>query len=227
MTHNLMNLLDSAFALLVPLCLALFYHASGKNRRVLLFFSAWTILVSCLASTGFLTNTRALPPRMAFVLLPSCLLVIWAFRKLRGVNLNPDFLLALHALRLPVELVLHALCALHLVPRLMTFEGYNIDILTGVSAIFLLLYRRLTGRPLDRKIWIAWNIAGLLLLLVIIGLAVFSVPSPLQQLAFDQPNVAVLVFPYVLLPAVIVPLVLLSHLLALRRLFSVGSSPAG
>ncbi|HUQ96495.1 MAG TPA: hypothetical protein VM010_02440, partial [Chitinophagaceae bacterium] len=38
------------------------------------------------------------------------------------------------------------------------------------------------------------------------------------QLAFDQPDIAVLYFPFVLLPGVVVPVVLLSHLAAIRQL---------
>ncbi|MEM9987092.1 MAG: hypothetical protein AAF804_18515, partial [Bacteroidota bacterium] len=51
-----------------------------------------------------------------------------------------------------------------------------------------------------------------------VGIAILSAPLPFQQLAFEQPNVAVLRFPYVLLPGVVVPLVLLSHLLSLKYL---------
>lgn len=37
------------------------------------------------------------------------------------------------------------------------------------------------------------------------------------QIGFDQPNVALLSFPYTWLPAVVVPTVLLSHLLCLKK----------
>jgi hypothetical protein len=42
---------------------------------------------------------------------------------------------------------------------------------------------------------------------------------PAQQLNFDQPNRAVLYFPYVWLPAIVVPIVLFSHLAALWQIF--------
>jgi hypothetical protein len=42
----------------------------------------------------------------------------------------------------------------------------------------------------------------------------------MQQIAFDQPNIGVMYFPFVWLPACIVPLVLLSHLASLYQLVS-------
>jgi hypothetical protein len=49
--------------------------------------------------------------------------------------------------------------------------------------------------------------------------AVLSTPSAFQKFAFNQPNVAILHFPYTLLPAFIVPLVLFSHLAGIRYLY--------
>ena len=48
--------------------------------------------------------------------------------------------------------------------------------------------------------------------------AALALPSPMQKIAFEQPNLAVMFFPFNLLPAVVVPLVLLAHLTAIRRL---------
>ncbi|HVF96549.1 MAG TPA: hypothetical protein VM871_04480, partial [Flavisolibacter sp.] len=44
--------------------------------------------------------------------------------------------------------------------------------------------------------------------------------------AFDQPNIAVLYFPFIWLPSFIVPVVLLSHLVCIRQLLKwrVGTS---
>ncbi len=42
--------------------------------------------------------------------------------------------------------------------------------------------------------------------------------TPIQQLAFDRPNQAVLFFPDVWLPAVVVPIVLFRHFASLCKL---------
>jgi hypothetical protein len=57
-----------------------------------------------------------------------------------------------------------------------------------------------------------WNWICLALLLNIVVRAVLSAPSPIQQFAFDQPNIAILHFPFVFLPGFIVPAVLFCHL---------------
>jgi hypothetical protein len=67
--------------------------------------------------------------------------------------------------------------------------------------------------------FLLWNLVCLGLLLNIILNAVLSAPVPFQKFAFDQPNIAVLYFPFVWLPSCVVPLVLLSHLAAIRKLY--------
>jgi len=101
----------------------------------------------------------------------------------------------------------------------MTFEGRNWDILSGITAplVWFLGYRQ---RTLPRWVLFTWNLVCLGLLFNIVGNAILAAPFDFQQQAFDQPNIAVLYFPYVWLPAVVVPLVLLSHLVALRGLAS-------
>ncbi|MDB6080057.1 MAG: putative transrane protein of unknown function, partial [Akkermansiaceae bacterium] len=45
-----------------------------------------------------------------------------------------------------------------------------------------------------------------------------SAPFPFQRLALDQPNVAILSFPFIWLPTFIVPVVLFTHLASIRQL---------
>ena len=48
--------------------------------------------------------------------------------------------------------------------------------------------------------------------------AILSSPFPLQQFAFDQPNIAILYFPFSWLPTFVVPVVLFCHLASIRQL---------
>jgi len=48
--------------------------------------------------------------------------------------------------------------------------------------------------------------------------ALFSAPSPIQKFAFDQPNIAILNFPFSWLPTFIVPIILFGHLTSIRQL---------
>ena len=56
------------------------------------------------------------------------------------------------------------------------------------------------------------------LLLNIVFIAIFSAPFSFQKFAFEQPNIAVLFFPFSWLPAFIVPVVLFCHLASIRQL---------
>ena len=132
-------------------------------------------------------------------------------------SLDVKTLTLLHIVRIPVEFILYWLFLYKVVPGIMTFEGRNFDILSGLTAPFVYYfgYRR---KLLSKTILISWNIACLLLLFNIVITAILSAPAPFQHFAFDQPNIALLYFPFVWLPAFIVPVVLLSHLVALRYL---------
>ncbi|MEM9929813.1 MAG: hypothetical protein AAF840_08350, partial [Bacteroidota bacterium] len=123
-------------------------------------------------------------------------------------------LVLLHSIRLPVELVLFALYLAAEIPRIMTFEGNNFDILMGVTAL-LVWYFGYRRKALSERMIRFWHLIGLVLLLNIVTTALLAAPLPFQQIAFDQPNVAVLKFPFNLLPAVVVPLVLTAHILGL------------
>jgi hypothetical protein len=82
----------------------------------------------------------------------------------------------------------------------------------------LAYYFGFVKKKIRRTSLLLWNFACLLLLGNIVVNAALSAPSPFQRLAFDQPNRAVLYFPFIWLPAFIVPVVLFAHLVSLRRL---------
>jgi hypothetical protein len=130
-------------------------------------------------------------------------------------NFDPGWLTFLHIVRFPVELVLYWLFIYNQIPEVMTFEGRNFDILSGLSAPFI-AYWAYVKRNLDRKWIILWNVICLVLLINIVTTAILSAPTPLQQIEFDHPNKGVFYFPFIWLPCMIVPLVLLSHILCIR-----------
>jgi hypothetical protein len=202
------------FLLITLMSLLLFYLGTGKNKHFLLIFPAWLIISGSLALAGvFERNTVLLPAAMLFTIS----LVIYILKRSPVQKLNMKYLLAVHILRVPVELTLYELCLQRKIPELMTFNGWNFDILMGISAFILLVILLWKGR-LNPRLFLAWNITGLFFLLFIVGLAILTSPLPVQQFAFDQPNVAVLSFPYCFLPFVVVPVVLMSHVLLLKKL---------
>ena len=79
-----------------------------------------------------------------------------------------------------------------------------------------------------RRGLLIWNALALLSVLNAFGRAILSAPFRFQQFAFDQPTVAILVFPFVLLPAFLVPAVLFCHFAVMKLMQSgSGTKPTG
>ncbi|MFN5557707.1 MAG: hypothetical protein ACK48F_15940, partial [Chryseotalea sp.] len=104
-----------------------------------------------------------------------------------------------------------------LIPDLMTFEGYNFDIISGITAPIIYFLYFVKGK-ISKSIVLFWNFVCLGLLANILTIALFSAKTPFQQFAFEQPNIGVTYFPFVWLPAVIVPIVLFSHIASIQQL---------
>ncbi len=198
-----------------------FYKASRRSTAVIIMMAAWLLLQSAISLTGFYTDTSSMPPRFPLLVLPAIICIILLFATAKGRifidGLDTRWLTLVHIVRIPVEIGLLILSVEKLVPQLMTFEGRNFDILAGLSSIFI-YYFSFVKKIVSKKILLLWNFISLGLLLNIVINAVLSVPTPFQQFAFDRPNVALLYFPVTMLPCLIVPIVLLSHLAAIRQL---------
>ena len=229
MMENLPGYISITFILTTFLTVGFLFYAvkqtvfetlPAKILVFLLFF--WLFFQAIFALSGFYLKTDSTPPRlMLFGLFPALLTIILYFifaRRSFIEKLPLKILTLLHIIRIPVELVLLWLFQQKLVPQLMTLEGRNLDILSGISAplIFWLAFR---NGKINHSLLIIWNILALGLLFNIVINAILSFPFPFQQFAFDQPNRGVLYFPFVWLPTVIVPIVLFSHLASLWILY--------
>ena len=113
--------------------------------------------------------------------------------------------------------ILFSLFIYKVVPEIMTFEGRNPDIFSGISALAIFYAIFILKRNSNRAL-LLWNFICLGLLINIVSIAILSAPFPSQKFAFDQPNIAVFYFPFTWLPCCIVPLVFLSHVASIRQL---------
>lgn len=223
--ENLPAYISILFGITTILTAWIFYKAAGNSKPVLLVILVWLAVQTFIASSGFYTVTDTLPPRFLLLVLPPFLGIAGLFMSLKGRNfingLDLKSLTILHTIRIPVELVLFFLFTYKAVPELMTFEGRNFDILSGITAP-VIFYFAFIRKQFGRRIILFWNVICLGLLVNIVGNAILSAPFPFQQFAFDQPNIAVLYFPFIWLPCCVVPLVLLSHLAAIKQLSNYG-----
>lgn len=201
----------------------LFYKATNNSKTTLVVLLAWLGIQAGIGLSGFYAVTDTIPPRFLLMVGPPFFLIIVLFATAKGRKyidgLNVKTLTILHIVRIPVELVLLWLFMNRAVPELMTFEGRNFDIVSGITAP-IIYYFGFIKKRLNTKVILIWNFICLGLLINIVVNAVLAAPFPFQQFAFDQPNIAVLHFPFNWLPCCVVPLVLFSHLATIRQLLN-------
>ena len=228
---NAIPLFVPAFFGLVTLAtLVFFFYATNRSKTAISAALAWLIFQSAMGISGFYLFTSAMPPRFVFSVGPPLLIISLLFITKRGRvfidSLNLKTFILLHVIRIPVELALFALFSFKVIPELMTFDGRNFDILSGVTAPFI-YYFGFVKQGLGNRIILLWNLICLGLLINIVIIAILSAPFQFQKLAFDQPNIAVLYFPYVWLPSFIVPVVLFSHLVSIRSILLSNGKTSG
>ncbi len=192
-------------------------------RTVMVAIVLWLGIQTILSFWGIYTDfPESIPPKIIlFGVIPVLITIALIFGTRKGRlfidRLSMQMLAYVHIIRIPVELVLYGLFLNGAVPELMTFEGRNFDILAGITAP-LVGFFGIGQNKMGKFSLLCWNFVCLGLLLNIVINAVLSTPSPFQQFGFDQPNVAILNFPFSWLPTFIVPLVLFAHLAAIRKL---------
>lgn len=182
----------------------------------------WMLGVSFLAATGWLADFSGLPPRPFFVLFPALITVIyWSFNRQTApvlAQVSQRALIGIQSFRIPVELFLWGLFLSGEIPVQMTFEGQNLDILTGIlGAVVYFLWPRWSA-PVRHWVVLGFNSLGLCLLLNIVLTAILSMPTALRVFMNEPANRVVTTFPFILLPTVLVPSALFFHLLSLRKL---------
>ncbi len=198
-------------------------HTSNKLTVIVsLTLITWLAFTAILSLNEFFLVVDVMPPRFMMLLGIPLIGIIILFSKEKSRTFIKQIPITtlnyLHIIRVPVEMVLWWLFLAGTIPQLMTFEGGNLDILSGITAPFVAIF--FVGMKNKRRIVaIIWNLITLGLLFNIIIHAVLSLPLPFQQLAFDTPNIALLYFPYIWLPAFVVPTVMFAHFASLMKLW--------
>ena len=207
-------MIEIAFLIVSLLSLVLIYFGTCIDKRLLLYFVVWQIAVGTIAALNIFKDYPKLFPIAIF---GTVILAIILFRRIDKRSVNTSILLLIHILRIPVELLLYQLYLQQKIPLLMTYKGWNFDILIGLSALIILILLKVSSVKLTSIVFKIWNIIGIFFLTAIVILAILSAPLPIQQLAFDQPNIALIEFPYCFLPSCIVPIVFITHFCLLGK----------
>jgi len=220
-----MDLIDWLFLVFTISCMLLVVWGLMRNglpmTKFTLILVAWAAVSAALSLSGFLSDFSTFPPRMMIVLLVPLLIVLFFTFSARSdiflKKIPAAWIVYMQSFRVVVELFLWWAFLDELLPRQMTFEGRNFDVLAGLTApivavLWLGYHRR---KPI---LVIIWNVLGLVLLFNIVIIALLSMPTPARFFMNEPANTLVATFPWVWLPALLVILALALHLLSIKQM---------
>lgn len=189
--------------------------------RVAAGLAIWLAYVGALGYVGVLSDASLRPPGIAYVLFPVFVFVGFALVRSAGglkvaLALPLPLLLGAQSFRIGVELLLHQLWLDGVVPKMLTFEGANVDIFIGVSAPLIAWIS--TQGKIGMRLAFGWSVLGLLALANVAIRSAMTAPGPFNMLHAEVPNMAVSTFPFFYIPAFFAPLAVALHVLAMRAL---------
>lgn len=184
-----------------------------------LWAAGWLLVTGALGASGVFDHFE-LPPRMLLFFGPTLVgVTIWGWRSDLW-ELPLSFLVGFQAFRIGVELLIHQAVIEGIAPPQMTWTGMNLDIVTGITALFLIP----VASRMPKMAVHAWNLLGWGLLIKVIGVAILSMPTPLQRYTPD--NTWVAFFPWIWLPTVHVAIAWMGHVVVLKKLTRSGGAGA-
>src|SRR5580693_6294812 len=170
---NLPSYISFFFMLTVLATVVIFYKATRRSTMTWMVLSAWLTIQAVVSLTGFYAVTSKMPPRFILTVVPPALVLLALFINRKGKkyidSLDIRMLTILHTIRLPIEVVLFWLFLQKAVPRIMTFEGRNFDIISGLTAP-LIYYFGYCSIKIGPRAILLWNFLclGLLINIVIV-----------------------------------------------------------
>ena len=191
-----------------------------RLKTLLIGLRLWIVYVGLMSYFGIVSNAGLRPPGIVYVAFPAVLFVLLVLaRSDAGARIASAFpvwiVIGMQTFRIGVELLLHRLWMDGLAPRVVTYQGGNIDIWIGLSAP-LIAWISTRGRWGE---WLAlgWNVAGLLSLGDAITLGAPTAPG-LNLIHSEVPNVAIGAFPFTYIAGFFAPLAMALHALSIRGL---------
>lgn len=196
--------------------------AAAARRPALLAAGAaatWLALTFGAAAAGALSFTGRPPTMMLLLAMMLAIAIGLGTSRVGGrlaFGIPLAVLVGVQGFRFPLELMMHRAYEEGLMPVQMSYSGRNFDILTGIGAILVAGLLAADRIPL----WGVrlWNWMGIALLVNIVTIALLSAPTPFRVFMAEPANVWVTRAPFVWLPAVMVLMAALGHIVIFRRL---------
>jgi hypothetical protein len=197
------------------------YLGLRSALRILVGLCVWFLYAGLMSYLGVTGNSSTRPPGIAYIVVPVLLFLVFVIVRpstiTRAAQTVPFWIiLGTQSFRVGVELFLHQLWIEGLVPRMLTFEGANVDIYIGASAP-LIAWLATRGRS-GLKLALVWNVLGLFALANVVVRAILTSPGPFNLIHAEIPNRMFGTFPFTFIPGFFVPLAVLLHVLALRSI---------
>ena len=179
----------------------------------------WFALAVGLSWSGVFFGVANRFPTIQFGLLTPIVLAWWLLATKRGRSLTsaipPAWVIGVQLYRV-LGAVFLVLYSVHQLPGAFAWPAGVGDVITGVLAPIVAL--RYARRPEENQaLAVRWNVFGLADLVVAVGTAFLTSPSPLQLLALDAPNRLISAFPLALVPLYLVPIAIVLHFVSLRQ----------
>ena len=190
----------------------------------IVFFSlaVWFSLIYVPGKYGVFAQNPLVAPfiMLGFILLLAVLQKVYASKTAQHVMLSvpQHWLIGIQTYRV-VGYSFLTLAALGFLPKLFAYSAGYGDMLVGLLApiIALLIYFK-KDRSFVKKAAIAWNIIGILDLVVAIGIGIVGFPRPIQTIPLSPSTEQLSLFPLVFIPLFVVPLAIMLHLFSWRGL---------
>ena len=198
-----------------------FEETRNNISATIIVLLVWLMFTLIIGVSGYLNDFTGMPPKLLLIIVPPLvfILVIFMSKQFHELSAPLDnfWFIYPQSFRILMEFILWLLFRYKIIPVQMTFEGYNFDIIIGLTAPIIAYY------CFNRKVWspkiaLVWNFVGLALLINVVVISILSTPYPFRKFMNEPANIIAFHFPFVWLPAVVVPFALLLHLLSIRRL---------
>jgi hypothetical protein len=180
----------------------------------------WQLAVASGFERAFDLDGRFLPPAPLAIILPLLIFLPLVLRSQRiGAALDaipPSWLVGFQVYRVLGFVFLTRWMAGTL-PGVFALPAGTGDVAVGLLALPVAFYLQ-SGARGGRTAAYAWNLLGILDLMIAISIGAMTQPGPTQFLPVDVPNNVPTTYPLVMIPAFAVPLSLILHGLSLRQL---------
>ena len=196
-------------------------HKTKVYRGFLFTVISWSILCLIIGRLDILDSSTSSISYIPIVIIIPLVFILWLARTPKVKQLldeSPDAtLINANMFRLFIEPVTYMLFIEDYLPLEMTIQGWNLELMVAFSAP--LMIAMFFNDDIKRyNIAIIWNIFGLLSLTVFTYMALSLPQLPEGAFVFKNQNLIMASFPFILYPALYVPLAFMLHTFSIRQL---------